>query len=175
MFIPAPCELLETSATKRFSEFAQVQQGEYFPADIVSNLWEVAEEADAYMFPLDKTRNFTSWSFSKKRGSPPSVWLLWRRAPPGETSKEGHLPSQHFKDEDAESPPVHRPAMAFALDDFRGQVLWGAAQSPRPEESKNTNIVAKLSLVSFSLPRLHFEWLKSTAVKIVSYDKNQRH
>lgn len=55
-----------------------------------------------------------------------------------EMGKEGHLPSQHFKDEDAESPPVHCPAVAFALDDFRGQVLRGAAQSPRPDGSKKT-------------------------------------
>lgn len=43
-----------------------------------------------------------------------------------------HLPSQHFKDEDAQSPPVDRSAMTFALDDFRGQVLGGTAKSPGP-------------------------------------------
>lgn len=40
------------------------------------------------------------------------------------------LPSKHFKDEDAQSPPVNCSAMAFALDDFRSQVLGSSTQSP---------------------------------------------
>lgn len=45
-----------------------------------------------------------------------------------------HLPSQHFKDEDSQSPPVHRSAVTFALDDFRSQVLRSATQSPGPDQ-----------------------------------------
>lgn len=68
-----------------------------------------------------------------------------------ETGKAWHLPSQHFKDEDAEGPPVHCPAVAFALDDFGGQVLRGATQSPGPDESKNTKSVDKLSVAKHPL------------------------
>ena len=47
-----------------------------------------------------------------------------------------HLPSQHFKDEDAQSPPVHCSAMTFALDDLRGQVLGSSTQSPGPDQTE---------------------------------------
>lgn len=50
-----------------------------------------------------------------------------------EMGRVRHLPGQHFKDEDAQGPPVHCPAVTFALDDFRGQVLRSAAQSPGPD------------------------------------------
>lgn len=48
--------------------------------------------------------------------------------------RNGHLPSQHFKDEDPQSPPVNCSAMTFALDNFRGQVLRSATQSPGSDQ-----------------------------------------
>ncbi|MEQ2312899.1 hypothetical protein AMECASPLE_036142 [Ameca splendens] len=47
-----------------------------------------------------------------------------------------HLPSQHLKDEDAQSPPIHSPPMPFALDNFRSQVLRGSTESPGPGGTK---------------------------------------
>lgn len=38
----------------------------------------------------------------------------------------------HFKYQDAECPPVHGSPVAFALDDFRGQVLRCSTKGPRP-------------------------------------------
>lgn len=46
------------------------------------------------------------------------------------------LPSQHLKDQDTQSPPVHCSTMTFALDDFRSQVLRSAAQSPSPAQTE---------------------------------------
>lgn len=80
-----------------------------------------------------------------------------------ETGRALHLPSQHFKDEDAQGPPVHCPAVAFALDDFGGQVLRGATQSPGPEEGKSTNTVDERSSMSFIyMPSIHSKWLRLT-------------
>lgn len=43
-----------------------------------------------------------------------------------------YSPRKHLKYEDAQRPPVHGSPMAFALDDFRGQVLRGSTECPRP-------------------------------------------
>lgn len=38
----------------------------------------------------------------------------------------------HLKYQDAERPPVDGPPVAFALDDFGGQVLGRSTEGPRP-------------------------------------------
>jgi hypothetical protein len=40
---------------------------------------------------------------------------------------EGWLTDKEFIDENAEGPPVNSCSMASITDDFRGQILWGAA------------------------------------------------
>lgn len=50
----------------------------------------------------------------------------------GVTGDGSILPSQHLEDQDPEGPPVHGPAVPFALDHLRGQVLGRSAQSPGP-------------------------------------------
>jgi hypothetical protein len=41
---------------------------------------------------------------------------------------EGRQAPQHLIQEGAQTPPVHRLAMPFVLQDLRGKVLWGATE-----------------------------------------------
>ncbi|TNN43719.1 hypothetical protein EYF80_046103 [Liparis tanakae] len=71
---------------------------------------------------------YTNW-----KTDPPGEWTLLEDSAPRCRGEVQHLPSQHFKDEDAQRPPVHRSAVTFALDDLWGQVLGGATQGPGPD------------------------------------------
>lgn len=44
----------------------------------------------------------------------------------------GHSPRQHLEYKDAQCPPVHGSPMAFALNDFWGEVFWCPTEGPCP-------------------------------------------
>lgn len=143
------------------SLYSRVQQGEIIPADI----FQIRQ----------KRQTLTCSPLGKPETWNPDHWITGASLPLCgsrggehplvlETGRALHLPSQHFKDEDAQGPPVHCPAVAFALDDFGGQVLRGATQRPGPEEGKNTNTVDKAVRVvsSIYMTRFHSKWLRLT-------------
>lgn len=46
--------------------------------------------------------------------------------------EKGRVSHEHFVQEDTQRPPINRLAVAFVEDDFGCEVLWCAAQRPRP-------------------------------------------